>query len=159
MVAVNVIPAPDSVVKAFTRVGKVNEPLETVRPLANPVTVVVCQLPVNVPLVKDRPEPMLEHVPAVHGFVYVKLPLETDRPDPRPVTVVVCHPWFAVVSKVPEVGNVSDVAALKVKVHVYAPENVTAPPKVRVLEDADCATPVPPYNGLNVPALMSLAEV
>lgn len=38
-------------------------------------------------------------------------------------------------TKVPEVGNVSDVAALRVKVHVYAPLKVTAPPRVSVLED------------------------
>ena len=70
------------------------------------------------PLERDRPVPMLEQVPAVHGLVYVKAPLVTDNPEPRLVTVVVCHPWLAVVNKVPEVGRVRDVV----------PESVTVKP-------------------------------
>jgi nitric oxide synthase oxygenase domain/subunit len=48
-----------------------------------------------------------------------------------------------VVAKVPEVGKVTDVLPVIVKVDVKAPEVVKLPPKVIV--EAPLFTPVPPY--------------
>ena len=65
--------------------------------------------------------------------------------------------WFAVpvmddtvpptVASVPEVGNVTDVIPVIVKVLANAPDVVSDPPNVRVLEPL--LTPVPPLAGDN----------
>jgi hypothetical protein len=60
-----------------------------------------------------------------------------------PVTFVTDTPLDPIVAKVPDVGNVTEVFAVKVPVKVNAPEKATLPPIVMVL--LPLFTPVPPH--------------
>ena len=72
--------APDCTISAKVTPFGVNAPLETVKPVPRLVTVVVCQLPVKVPLVRDTPEPI-----AVMGSASDNVPLESVIPEPMAV--------------------------------------------------------------------------